>query len=476
MKPLIILSLLVALGCLCTSGHEQDSLINNARNHISMMRYSDALKSLRVVEQSDSLCPDMLYLKAETYLIFGMPEYQAYFQKLANTDRSDYVDILNLKYLQFIGSKEFDGALEQARIKYPDHPEVQYCQWLRDLQMGAFESCRQKAHGLSSPMLMRFLPYLAMHYHAWDRDHGLALQYLDTLENMVGEYYGSKYRPVLNLLSRQGITPSEKDVMELPFSWCGPGLGFYLLDSKGDSIQIELDTGTGYGLMTVHDLEKGKSIAGEDLLTIENGIQYNYMGKPQDLHYKQVQLSNPDYKDLILGYFNGKFTKADGCASPFVFAGHAMHMDPLNNSVWLRSRDNLENFLRDYPGQADKIPYEVRNGWIFIPCRVNGHEVKMMIETGSRDVNFNPLSVDYLELQPYDGVLAWNGKDYPMKKVDCTLEIGSFRYAVKGGLVSDFVLGNWYYGLGSAGDIGPEFLRNYAFIIDPFHQQFILLN
>lgn len=44
----------------------------------------------------------------------------------------------------------------------------------------------------------------------------------------------------------------------------------------------------------------------------------------------------------------------------------------------------------------------------------------------------------------------------------------------RGGMISSFVMGNTYYGLASAGDIGPDFLRNYAFTIDPFKGHFII--
>ena len=99
----------------------------------------------------------------------------------------------------------------------------------------------------------------------------------------------------------------------------------------------------------------------------------------------------------------------------------------------------------------------------------------MMIETGSRDINFNSLSSEYLGLEPYESTLSWNGEDYPVKKIDCKIQIGSTSYEVKGGLISDFVLGNWYYGAGSSGDIGPDFLKNQAFIIDQFNNRFILI-
>lgn len=458
------------------SACNNDSLIRSAKDQMAKMNYSAAMKALKMVEAEDSLHPDMLWLKAEIYLIYGMPEFKGYHDKLRQAGHSLYTDILRIKHLLFIGSEETDGALREALIRYPEHPEFLFCRWLQALQSGEREACSQEAGLISSRMLMKSLPYLALHYHAWDEDHRLALQYLDTLEQYTGTFYGSKYRPVLSLLAETPVIPSAEPLIEMPFSWCGPGMGYCLIDSKGDSIKIEVDTGTGYGLLTIHDLVKGQQVAGLDLLTVPDGIQYNYMDGPRDLHYKSMELAQPDYRQMIFGYFDGKFSKADGCASPFIFTRHALHIDPIRQKVWLRNQENLAAFLEENKGRTDIIPYQVRNGWIFIPCKVNGREVNMMIETGSRDVNLNKLSVDYLGVEPYDGFLRWNGSDYPVQKVDFTLEIGSISYPVKGGLVSDFVLGNWYYGVASAGDIGPDFLRHHAFIIDPFHQHFILIH
>ena len=476
MKKILMISCILILASFHARAAENDSLIQAARDHLAGMKYSEALKTLKPLEEADSLNPEVLYIKAEVYLVYGMDKFRAYMEKLSHTGNREYYDILKLKHLLFIGSSEFDDLLPEALGKYPENPELQFCKWLNELTRGDYEGCRRSAGTVSSLMLMKCMPYLALYYHSWDHDHNLALQYLDTLESMAGEFYGSRDREVLNLLSGHNTIPSEDSLIELPFSWCGPGMGFYLLDEKGDSVKIEIDTGTGYGLMTIHDLEKGESIYGKDVLTIPDGIQYNYMKNPEDLHYKISKLSLPDYGQLIFGYFNGQFTKADGCSSPFVFKGHALHMDPVNEKVWLRSRENMENYISMNREKLDIIPYELRNGWIYIPCRINGREVKMMIETGSRDINFNPLSADYLGLKPYESTLMWNGEDYPVNKIDCSIEIGRTSYEVKGGLISDFVLGNWYYGVGSAGDIGPDFLRKHAFIIDPFDHRFILIN
>ena len=86
--------------------------------------------------------------------------------------------------------------------------------------------------------------------------------------------------------------------------------------------------------------------------------------------------------------------------------------------------------------------YIVRNGWVFIPCKINGTEVFMQIETGSRDVNFNTLALNVLGLENYASSIEWRGQEFPIDKVDCILEIGKISYEVKGGHVTDKVYAN----------------------------------
>ena len=133
----------------------------------------------------------------------------------------------------------------------------------------------------------------------------------------------------------------------------------------------------------------------------------------------------------------------------------------------------MENYINENSDRIEKVPYIVRNGWVFIPCKINGVEVLMQIETGSRDVNFSTIAIPALGLESYACSIEWNGQDFPIDKVDCILEIGKIKYEVKGGLVSDDVFANWYYGLATAGDIGPFFMNNFAYTIDIFNQQII---
>jgi hypothetical protein len=297
---------------------------------------------------------------------------------------------------------------------------------------------------------------------------------MDTVEQILGrEFYGSKYRDILKVLADTEVLNHNKGVTELPFVWCGSGVGFYMIDEKGDSLKIELDTGTGYNMMTVHDKSQGEKISGTDVLVVKDGISYNYMEKPADLHYKKSKFTIPAYENFIFGYFDSQFSKADGCTSPFVFKDVALHMNPISEEVFLFDNESLDKYLKENEGKLETVPYILRNGWVFIPCKINGTEVFMQIETGSRDVNFNTLALDVLGLESYASSIEWRGQEFPTDKVDCILEIGRISYEVKGGLVTDNVYANWYYGLAAAGDIGPIFMNNFVFTIDIFNQQII---
>lgn len=467
--------LILILSCeLPGKSQETEKLIDSARAELGHMHYEAAFKYLNSVLEKDSLHPEALYLKAESYLVLGRDKYFSYMEKLKSLAANRYVDILNLKYSLFIGDDSYDELYDQAEKNYPGEAELEYCNWLHELDNGDYEKCKESALQLSKSILFGSFPYLALYFTAWDTDYNDALAYLDTLELMNGEFYESGYRKLLELKRDVEISSGMDDVIELPYEKCGPGMGFYIIDRSGNKIKMELDTGTGYSMMTVHDIAKGKSIYGKDTITIENGIQYNYMDGPVDFHFKLSEFTTPAYNNMPVGYFKGSFQKADGCFSPFVFTQHAIEFDPFNEKVYLRSEANLQEYKKKYDGELTTVPYKVRNGWIYLPCTVNGREVLMMMETGSRDVGFNIFSAKKLGLNVYDDVIRWRGKDYPMKKTDCILEIGNINYDVKGGLISSFVLGNLYYGCGSAGDLGPDFFKNFIFVINPFEKEVIL--
>ncbi len=471
----MLLSILLSLFALIGYGqNEIDSLLNLARYEIGRIHFMGAENYLNEVEKIDSLNPEHLYLRSEMKLLMGENDFHSYVEKLRNIGADKYYHIMKLKYAVFTGLSEAEGMLEKYFAYYPDNEEIKFAKWLLDLDRGKYEYCMQHASDISKGTVFTFAPYLALYNISWDRNYKNAIHYMDTVEQIIGrEFYGSMYREYLHILSDTDGTAVDTGLTELPFAWCESGVGFYMIDNKGDSLKIELDTGSGMNLMTVHDKSLGERTAGSDILTIENGISFGYMEKPADLYFKKSTFSVPAYENLIFGYFDGQFLKADGCASPFVFKNRALHMDPINEKVYLFDRETLEKYKNENRDRIEKVPYIVRNGWIYIPCRINGTEVLMFVETGSRDVNFNRISLDALGLESYAGFIEWRGQDYPIDKVDCILEIGSIKYEVKGGLVTDRVHGNLLYGLASAGDIGPVFMNNFAFTIDVFNQQII---
>ncbi len=466
--------LMCSLFLSCADQNENDSLLDKARSEIGTFSFRNAENLLKEVEKTDLLNPELLYLQCEMKLLMGDDDFLNYFEKLRKTGADEYYQVMKLKHAIFIGLTEYETLLEKLFARYPDNGEIKFVQWLSELDKGNYEKCMATASDISNGTIFKFAPYLALFHASWDRDYKNAIMYMDKVEQVLGrEFYGSRYREILAVLAENEVINSTKGITELPFAWCGSGVGFYMVDEKGDSLKIELDTGTGYNMMTVHDKSLGEKISGSDVLVVKDEISYNYMEKPADLHFKKSKFAIPAYDNFIFGYFDSQFFKADGCTSPFVFKDRAIHMDPINERVFLFDAQNLDKYLKENEGKLEKVPYIVRNGWMFIPCKINGKEVLMQIETGSRDVNFSTIAIDALGLETYPGSIEWNEQEFPIDKVDCILEIGKIRCKVQGGLVSDTVFANWFYGLATAGDIGPFFMNNFVFTIDVFNQQVI---
>jgi len=464
--------------CLFTSSafgqSEIDSLLNKARENIGTFSFRRAENSLKEVENKDSLNPTLIYLHSEMKLFLGDDDFLNYLEKLQEIEADEYYQVMKLKHAIFIGLTDYENLLEEYIVKYPENGEIKYIRWLSQLDKGNYEKCMANTREISNATIFKFAPYVALFNVSWDKDFENAILYIDTVEQIIGrEFYGSRYKEILKFIAKNEVINHNNGVTELPFAWCGSGVGFYMIDEKGDSLKIELDTGTGYNMMTVHDKSQGEKISGTDVLVVKDGISYNYMDKPADLHYKKSNFAIPAYENFIFGYFDSQFLKADGCTSPFVFKDRAIHFNPIDEKVFLFDKENIEKYLKENQAKLEIVPYFVRNGWIFIPCKINGTEVLMQIETGSRDVNFSTIALDALGLETYASFIEWNGQEFPIDKVDCILEIGKIRYEVQGGLVSDRVYPNWYYGLAAAGDIGPIFMNNFVFTIDIFNQQII---
>ena len=474
-QRIIFLNIIISSFSLISYGQEEiDSLLKHARYEIGKLNFRNAGNYLNEVEKLDSLNPALLYLHSEMKLILGEEGFLKYLEKLRSVGVDEFYHVMKLKHAVFIGLSESESMLKKYLDYYPENGEIKFLQWLLELDKGKYEICMKSADKISTGTILKFAPYLALFNASWDHNYKNVIIYMDTVEQIIGrEFYGSKYREILKVLSNTEVVDHNTGKSELPFAWCGSGVGFYMIDEKGDSIKMEMDTGTGHNMMTVHDKALGERISGIDILVVENGISYNYMEKPADLYYKKSNFSIPAYENLVFGYFDSQFFKADGCTSPFVFKNRALHIDPINEKVYLFDRDNLEKYIDDNKDKIEKVPYIVRNGWVFIPCKINGTEVLMQIETGSRDVNFNTMSLDALRLESYPSSIEWNGQDFLIDKTDCILEIGRIKYEVNGGLISDKVFPNWYYGLAAAGDIGPIFMNNFVFTIDMINQQII---
>lgn len=468
---LVILALLSFINI--TLVQAQGNHLEKARNEIAAFRINAALAQLDTVLMMEPLSLEANYMKAEILLFSGSQSYKKYMSCLEELNSIEECTVLRIKEAILIGKAEASEMLHRGLATYPGNGELRYTEWLFDVDNNGIGERAGEAGKLSEGILIKPLPWIALYGYARDTDAALALKYLDTLDLMSVTTFQSRDRPLLELLARHPKASGIAGEKEMEYADCGAGMGFFMYDSRGNKVKMELDTGSGSGLFTIHSDSIGDTLDGMDLLSITDGIWYNYMEKPADIHYKAVDFSKPAISNIITGYFAGSLTKADGCFSPFSLGACAITIDPLNKMAWLRDSIALDKYLNDAKQYA-QAEYIVRNGWIYIPCRVNGTEVLMMVETGSRDVNLNRISAALLDIEPYQGSIPWRGSDYPVTMADFTLEIGDIRYEVKSGLVTDYVLGNKYTGLGAAGDIGPDFFRNFIFTIDPYGKRLIL--
>jgi hypothetical protein len=451
----------------------KETIITEALECFAVWKPAKGRRLLDSLLAEDSLNVQANYLRSELYILYGDTSFKRGVRRLQEAGVEKEIAILKVKEGTLIGDPDAATLAGEALKIYPGNAELEYALWLHNIDQGGFRDAAGTAHSLSSRMIFPHLPYQALFDYASDFDPRLALYYLDTLESMVGSVYHSRNRELLKLLASLDQEVSVPGEYELEYADCGPGMGFYMTAANGTRIKVELDTGTSRGLFTIHSDSTGRALGGNDTLTVKEGIWYNYMEGPEDMHYSLTAFSDPPIKNFLTGYFNGSFTKAAGCFSPFIFKGYALSIDPVNRSAFLRNRESLDKYLESLDDYTE-VDYIVRNGWIYIPARVNGKEILMMVETGSRYVNLNSIAAERLGVTSYTGSIKWRGEDYPVEMIDFNLEIGNIKHHVKGGMISGFVLGNTYTGLASAGDIGPDFLRNYAFTIDPFRKKLIL--
>jgi len=466
----IFLSAAVAL-TMQSFGGAQSASIGEARKAFGEYRLADGLKHLEAALAVESDYFEAIYLKGEALVLNGRPEVWDIIQQLKAAGKSREADILSLKVDLFLGDENLAKSTSFLATKYPGDPEIELVDWLRRLDGGDIEWA--EGH-LPDPdcLVMCWVPYRALSI-AWHKED--PVRSAEWAER--GLEYGAKYfQRVLEVIRcYEGWPQVSHEIIEteLPYVECGPYFGIRMEDEEGHSIKVSLDTGTNGRGFTIHDRSVGALLSGEVLLVREKAIQYNYMSEAVDAVYKRVNFRSPRILNLPVICFQGALSNGDGVFSPFAFPDLAVTIDPVNRKAWLRNREALKRYLKGLSG-AVMLPYRERDGWIFVSGRLDGKGALLMVETGSRDVNANRLAAKRYGLPTKPGRLVWQEKERHVKRPDFVFDIGGIAYTPSDGLVDDFALGSFGIGLGSAGDIGPVFLKNYRFTIDPFAKRIIL--
>lgn len=384
-----------------------------------------------------------------------------------------YSGLLELHIDVMIGDRSAKEKLERKLKEFPSNNELKLLEWIVRLDNGEFEYAENTLNEIRELTPLKYLPLLAMYYHSYDRDYKTALKYLSMLRNET-IYKKEKDFNRLSFLQNRTIHYGFDSSFTVKYEQCGAQPGMQFITENGITLKMGFDTGTNGYNFTIHRKSLGDSLKGTQLYNIEKGIQYNYMKEPVDVIGKLVDFKTPRIDNFLVEYFDGGLSIADGVFSPLLFNA-AITINSKDEIVMIHNKESLEKYINGLKqGEYTTVPYKVRKGWMFIPCEVKGKKVEMIIETGSRDVNLNNLAVKRLGIETYEGSLKWRGEDYPVTKLDTEIKIGNFTYTVAGGLKSKFVLGNLGCGLACAGDIGPDFIRNYIFTIDPFNRQIIL--
>lgn len=461
-----------------TNNEKPDAPMEKALTDSALARFGigelkKGMVFLDSLSRSGIRSPYALYLKGECQLLYGRKEVLTIIDSLRKLNMNEYADVLDLKTDLLLGDSGFSVKLAGMKNKYPGNYEVRLSEWLFRLDQGEYEWAKSAMAGLSEKIIFRYLPYQALYYTVMNSDYDLAKSAAESAME-------KKFFRLKNIYRQQevlhDISPSGYDIYEaeLPYAECGPYFGIIMEDSSGRKIKVSLDTGTGGGLFSIHSKSLGEVITGGKAACIEKSIQYNYMSSVQDAFIKPASFRSPALKNFPLMYFEGSLTSSDGVFSPFAFKDLAVTVDPVNKKFTLRSKAALKEYMLHLKKEREEIKYRDRFGWIYIPCRVNGAEVMMMLETGSRDVNFNSLAAERYGIPVIKSTSVWKGREYTVRRPDISIQVGSITYKPKDGFVEDFVMGNHMYGAAGAGDIGPEFLRNYKFTIDPFGKKIIL--
>jgi hypothetical protein len=433
---------------------------------------AEGYKLVKAFLQKEPANDDALYLEGEYMVLAGRAEALGIIERLRRAGRVLEADILELKADLFLGDEMLRERLSEALRSHPGSEEVRFIEWRRRLDEG---DLAWAAGHIPDPEKIVFgsMPYEALFMACRDDDPDQALSWARKAAAL-GFTGLDKRAARLSRAPRVEGPFHEMSETELPLVACGPYFGIEMEDAGGRKIRVSLDTGTGGRGFMIHDRSVGDALTGPTLVRFEKAIQYHYMKEAADLSYKSVSFRRPRLRDMLVGYFEGSLKSSDGVFSPFAFKGLGLTVDPAAKKAVFRDRQKLARYvsgLRD----AVRLPYRERGGWIYVKGEFAGHAALMMVETGSRDLNINGLAAARYGVKTRPGTVPWNGRDVPVVRPDgLVVDIGGIAYTPSDGLVDDFALGNVWTGCGSAGDIGPEFLRNFRFTIDPFGKALIL--
>lgn len=383
-------------------------------------------------------------------------------------------DVLLQKVDLLLGRPQVAARLEELAASAPGDPDLRLLRWLLALDSGNWEEALRQVDAVADGVTSAYIPPTALMLAAIDIDstsaatatavmHRRSCHLLENLRRKVAA--GALFSGPCGIVGTR----------QLPYVACGPYMGMRLTASDGRQLTVTLDTGTGSGLLTLHSQETGDALPGPEILRLKNAIHYNYMAAPADIVVKRVDFADPPLTGRPVEYFAGRLDGSDGCASPFAFPDVAVTVDAAAERIWLRDRGDLEAYVASLsPATSTVVPFIRRGGWIFVPVRLNGHEVLMMLESGSREVNVHALAARRLGIDTYRSTSAWQGQEREVTRADLTVEIGGLVHHCPDGFVEAGVLGNNLTGLAGAGDIGPDFLRRYRWTIDPFADRLIL--
>lgn len=442
--------------------------------------YSLEVGKLRsAIKELDSLritYPENNYVKyylGTIYINVGSTKVYDILEELKKNNDLKFTELLKLQIDLLIGDPAAEQRLKEAVKSTEEIENLHLLNWLINLDNGEFESAEKSLSDIRTKTHLKYLPLKALYYYAYDRDYKSAFKYLSMLRSESGYNYEKDFRR-LTFLQKERASFDIDSTISVQYEQCGAQPGMQFVTKSGKKIKMGFDTGTnGYGF-SIHQQALGDSLHGDLVYEVEDGIQYNYMSEPADVKAKLVDFSSPPLNSFLVEYFEGGLTLADGVFSPLLFNA-AVTINSANQTVLLRSKAALNQYVDSLEEENyTAVPYKLRKGWMFIPCQVNGRDIMMMLETGSRDVNFNSIAVKELGLNTYESTVKWRGEDYPVTKLDAEIKVGDFIYKVSGGFESDFVLGNLGYGLACAGDIGPDFIKNFVFTIDPYNKRIIL--